>query len=98
MEILRIKGGKKLMGTVEVPTAKNAVLPIIAASVMLDGESKILECPNLSDIKASVDIINSIRSSAILEDGSFYTSYRESKTNFIHQEDVLLELDRLTFI
>ena len=37
--IYRIKGGKRLYGQVDVSGAKNAVLPIIAASVMTKGEN-----------------------------------------------------------
>lgn len=46
-----VQGGQRLMGTVKVHGAKNAVLPIIAASLLgSQGESVLEEVPNLSDV------------------------------------------------
>lgn len=78
LDKLIVKGGKKLCGSIEVPAAKNAILPLLAASVMLDGESKIKNCPNLSDIKCSVDIINSIGSFADINSNDICVMYRYS--------------------
>ena len=79
MDKLVVNGGKKLHGKVTVPVAKNALLPIIAASLMLDGESCIKNCPALSDIKASKDIINSIGSVAVLQNGDLSVCYTDSE-------------------
>ncbi len=57
MSILRINGGKKLFGEVEVHGAKNSVLPIIAASLLADGETVIHNCPGLSDVEAAIKIL-----------------------------------------
>ena len=78
MDKLVVNGGKKLFGKVTVPVAKNALLPIIAASVMLDGESCIKKCPQLTDITVSRDIINSIGSTAIMQGGNFTVIYTDS--------------------
>ena len=78
MDKLVIRGGKKLFGKVKVPAAKNALLPIIAASLMLDGESCINSCPALSDITVSRDIINSMGSTAVLHNGRMSVFYRDS--------------------
>ncbi|MFS8650526.1 MAG: UDP-N-acetylglucosamine 1-carboxyvinyltransferase [Caldibacillus sp.] len=51
MEKIIIRGGKKLNGTVKVEGAKNAVLPILAASLLAEkGKSIIREVPALSDV------------------------------------------------
>ncbi len=78
MDKLVVNGGKKLCGKVTVPVAKNALLPIIAASLMLDGESCIKNCPALSDVEASKDIINSTGSVAVIQNGDFSVCYEES--------------------
>ncbi|MBQ9845691.1 MAG: UDP-N-acetylglucosamine 1-carboxyvinyltransferase [Oscillospiraceae bacterium] len=78
MDKLVVNGGKKLFGTAVVPAAKNALLPIIAASLMLDGESCIKNCPDLSDIRASRDIINSVGSTAVMHGGDFSVVYADS--------------------
>ena len=39
MSTLRINGGKRLAGEIEVHGAKNSVLPILAASLLANGET-----------------------------------------------------------
>lgn len=46
----RIEGGSRLKGIVEVSRAKNAILPIMAASVMSDGVVMIEDVPELRDV------------------------------------------------
>ncbi len=57
MEKLIITGGKKLTGTVKVSGAKNAVLPIIAASLLGSTPSRLLEAPNLEDVRTISEVI-----------------------------------------
>jgi UDP-N-acetylglucosamine 1-carboxyvinyltransferase len=57
LEKLIITGGKKLTGTVKVSGAKNAVLPIIAASLLGSTPSRLLEAPNLEDVRTISEVI-----------------------------------------
>lgn len=51
MEKIIVRGGRKLNGTVKVEGAKNAVLPVIAASLLAsEGKSEICDVPKLSDV------------------------------------------------
>ena len=50
-EIFRITGGKRLSGRVQMPAAKNAVLPILAASLLTDDDVTLENCPLLEDIE-----------------------------------------------
>ena len=51
MEKIIVRGGKRLSGTVKVEGAKNAVLPVIAATLLAsDGKSIIHDVPTLSDV------------------------------------------------
>lgn len=52
LELYRIKGGKRLFGTYKLSGAKNAVLPILAATLLSGAESRIVNCPDLSDTEA----------------------------------------------
>jgi len=56
--ILRINGGVRLCGSVTVHGAKNSVLPIMAASILAEGESVIHNCPDLRDVDVSIRILN----------------------------------------
>lgn len=57
MEKLIIKGTNRLTGEVLVHGAKNGALPILAASLLIKGESVIHNCPDLSDVRASIKIL-----------------------------------------
>lgn len=51
MEKIIVRGGRKLNGTVKIEGAKNAVLPVIAASLLAsEGKSEICDVPKLSDV------------------------------------------------
>lgn len=51
MDKIIVRGGKRLNGTVKVEGAKNAVLPVIAATLLAsDGKSIIKSVPTLSDV------------------------------------------------
>ncbi|MCL6637121.1 MAG: UDP-N-acetylglucosamine 1-carboxyvinyltransferase [Alicyclobacillus sp.] len=59
-EIL-IEGGRRLQGTVRVSGAKNAVLPILAASLLASrGVSAIEEVPSLLDVEHMIQTISAI--------------------------------------
>jgi UDP-N-acetylglucosamine 1-carboxyvinyltransferase len=51
LEKIIVRGGNRLQGTVQVEGAKNAVLPVIAASLLAsEGKSIIRDVPQLSDV------------------------------------------------
>ena len=60
MEYFKINGGKKLFGEISVHGAKNSALPILASTLLIKGESVIHNCPDLSDVKVTLDILASI--------------------------------------
>ncbi|MBO4376309.1 MAG: UDP-N-acetylglucosamine 1-carboxyvinyltransferase [Lachnospiraceae bacterium] len=55
MEEYAMKGGNPLVGEVEIGGAKNAALPIIAASIMTDDTVYIDNIPDVSDIRILLD-------------------------------------------
>ncbi len=60
MEQFVIKGGRPLVGTVEIGGAKNAALAILAASLMTDETVVIDNLPNVTDINALLEAIERI--------------------------------------
>ena len=50
MDKLVIRGGIRLKGTVEISGAKNAALPIMAATILTGGEHHIENVPHLRDV------------------------------------------------
>ncbi len=57
MDRIRIRGGKKLYGTIPVSGAKNAALPILCATLLSDGESLLRNVPKLRDIDTTAALL-----------------------------------------
>ncbi len=55
-----ITGGKKINGEVTINGAKNAVLPILAATILNEGKSVIHNCPKISDTFVTIEILKAI--------------------------------------
>lgn len=60
MDKLVIEGGKPLSGTVAIQGAKNAALPILAASMLVNGTVIIDHVPDLLDIDVMLDILRDL--------------------------------------
>ena len=58
MDKFVIRGRKKLRGTVRISGSKNAALPILVASLLIEsGESVIKNVPNLADIETVLNVL-----------------------------------------
>lgn len=70
MSVIRVRGGNPLYGRVSVQGAKNAILPILAASIINGGKSVIHNCPDLTDVRISIDILNHLGCRTQYENGT----------------------------
>jgi UDP-N-acetylglucosamine 1-carboxyvinyltransferase len=68
MDKLVIRGGKRLKGVVEISGAKNAALPIIAASLLSSGSSTISRVPHLRDVRTMGHLIKHLGAEFSYED------------------------------
>ena len=57
-ERIIIKGGSQLTGEVSIGGAKNAVLKLMAAALLLDDICEIHNVPELSDVQTMIEVIN----------------------------------------
>ena len=57
MPVWKVRGGNELNGSIRVQGSKNAVLPILAASLVGGGVSRLSNCPELLDVEASAEIL-----------------------------------------
>jgi UDP-N-acetylglucosamine 1-carboxyvinyltransferase len=57
MDAIRVRGGKPLVGKVRISGAKNAALPILCATLLSDGESKLRNVPALRDIETTAALL-----------------------------------------
>src|ERR1700735_593790 len=67
MDSLLIKGGVPLHGEVTISGAKNAALPIMAATLLTNEPCVIRRVPDLSDVKFMAQILTSLGAQAQLE-------------------------------
>ncbi|MBI2946493.1 MAG: UDP-N-acetylglucosamine 1-carboxyvinyltransferase, partial [Verrucomicrobia bacterium] len=70
MDSLLIKGGVPLRGEVTVSGAKNAVLPIMAATLLTPELCTIRRVPDLSDVKFMGEILTSLGAEVKFEKGT----------------------------
>ena len=57
MSRFQIEGGRPLFGSLQVQGAKNSALPILAAALLAEGECVIRNCPDLSDVTDTLEIL-----------------------------------------
>lgn len=55
-----IQGGRSLSGSVRIHGAKNSVLPILAATVLIEGSCEIRNCPKITDVETACLILTSL--------------------------------------
>ncbi|MEG0766557.1 MAG: UDP-N-acetylglucosamine 1-carboxyvinyltransferase, partial [Clostridia bacterium] len=60
MQVFRVEGGARLSGEVQLCAAKNAVLPILAASVMTEETITLLDTPNIVDVENMLGILQAM--------------------------------------
>ena len=56
MDYFEIEGKNQLFGDVQISGAKNAVLPLMAASILNNNQLSISNTPNLSDSKTMANL------------------------------------------
>jgi UDP-N-acetylglucosamine 1-carboxyvinyltransferase len=57
MDAIRVRGGKPLKGTVRISGAKNAALPILCATLLSDGASRLRNTPMLRDMATTAALL-----------------------------------------
>ena len=83
MKKLIIRGGRKLKGEVKISGAKNAALPLMAATLLTEGGNSFSNVPQLRDIKTFADLMRQlgveIKGKSVLQiDASNLNSYEAS--------------------
>ncbi len=82
MDKLVIEGGKSLRGEVTVSGAKNAVLPILAATLLTEEPCVIKGVPNLRDTNTMLKILRSLGKNAEFDKGTVRVT-QAKETNFV---------------
>lgn len=83
MDSYVINGGRVLSGSITAESAKNAVLPILAASILADGKTVINNCPNIGDVRSMIDILSCLNVKCEWEDNNLIVDTSCIKENNI---------------
>ena len=96
MDEYRIEGGHRLQGSVRVQGAKNSALPILAACSVCRGISVIHNCPQLSDIDATINILRHLGCKVTVEGHTVTVDSTQINTG--HVPDTLMQEMRSSVI
>lgn len=91
MSEIIVNGGRKLSGQINVQGAKNSVLPILAGTILCDGECIIKNCPNLSDVETSLKILRQLGCKCNKEDKCLSVN-SSSITSYQIPDDLMREM------
>ncbi|MES9893570.1 MAG: UDP-N-acetylglucosamine 1-carboxyvinyltransferase [Candidatus Thiodiazotropha endolucinida] len=68
MDKLIIRGGTPLSGEVRIAGAKNAALPILAATLLSDGPMRVGNVPHLHDITTTMELLGGMGASLMVDE------------------------------
>lgn len=98
MEKIVVKGGNNLRGSVNISSAKNSVLPIIAASI-LSGDKNIIEnAPMLEDVFVISDVLRTIGAKAQIDKDNNRVLIDTSKLTYGEPSGELVRRMRASFL
>lgn len=86
MEKYIINGGNRLFGNVDVQSAKNSVLPILAAAVLTDGEVRIHKIPHITDVQNMVKILSRLGCKSVFDGDDLIIDSSEADSHEIPSE------------
>ncbi len=69
MDRLEIIGGERLSGAVRISGAKNATLPILAATLLAEGPVVLTNVPHLNDVTTTVELLRRMGVDITVHDG-----------------------------
>lgn len=87
MDVLKIKGGISLQGTVRAAGAKNAITKLLVASLLSDKRCVFFNVPNIADVEITVDLCREIGSTIHWDknEGVIEIVTKDLKTTYIPQ-------------
>ncbi|NLT94378.1 MAG: UDP-N-acetylglucosamine 1-carboxyvinyltransferase [Clostridia bacterium] len=81
MDKIIVTGGARLEGKITISGAKNAVLPIIVASLLSSGKCKIQDVPRLADVSTITEVLE-ILGAKVISEGNTLDIDSSSVNNF----------------
>ena len=89
MEKLIIEGGTSLDGNVVISGAKNAVLPLLAATLLADGEMTIKNVPKLRDVNTTIRLLEGMGVTVSVDDQYNITTDTSTIKSYVAPYDLV---------
>jgi UDP-N-acetylglucosamine 1-carboxyvinyltransferase len=83
MQQLEIEGGVPLTGEVTISGAKNAALPVLAASLLSEGSLRLSNVPHLNDVTTTVKLLRQMGVEVLFHDGVHIELDSSKVSNFV---------------
>lgn len=96
MEVFRIEGPSRLKGEIKVQGSKNAILPMMAATVVNGAVTVLENCPDISDLHDACHILRHIGCSVTFKEGTL-TVDSSGPINSRIPEDIMVRI-RASFV
>jgi UDP-N-acetylglucosamine 1-carboxyvinyltransferase len=86
LDCIQILGGKPLYGSIKIQGSKNAVLPMIAATILNEGISILHNCPKIVDVMYMVQILKQIGCKVVWQEDTLMIDARQVTSYVIPKE------------
>ena len=77
----KINGGRAICGTLKTESAKNSVLPVMAAAILTDEQTEIKNCPKIADVLNMAEILKSCGIPVGFSESSLFINSSDTKDN-----------------
>ena len=92
MEQLQIVGGKRLQGQIRISGAKNAVLKLMAASLLVENECIIRNVPLIKDVLTMIEVLRSLGVEISWEEEAVLRIKPKKELNYIAPDELVREM------
>lgn len=89
MSAIHIVGGKKLEGSICVQGSKNAALPILAATLLLEGVCVLENCPKIADVEEMLEILRDLGAKVWMDNEKLFIAPPEVLNTHIDRKHIV---------
>ena len=89
MNVIHVQGNGPLTGEITVQGSKNAVLPILAATILIDGTCILKNCPDISDVHCMLQLLKSMGCTVLWEEEGLKVDASSIKESRLPRETVI---------
>ncbi len=88
MSYIKVEKTESLNGEVNIQGAKNGVLPIIAATVMVDDIVSIYNCPDISDVRQIITLLEKLGMTVCFFDNKLYIDGTKARNVSLNRDEM----------